>query len=262
MKLTAIVLLLFLISPPNEQYKLVSKIPLEGNLMTTDPLGNCYVVSKNRVYKYDKNGTLIKKYSNNNFAELASIDASNPYKILVFYQDFGKLLFLDNMLSDNGEPIDMMRSEFNQTTLAAHSFENGYWIYEPLLNELFKLSPGIDIIQQSGNLTRLLRQKINPNFLLEFNSRIYLNNPTTGILVFDQFGTYIKSIALKNLEHFQVKDDRIYFLKNQQLHTFYFQSLETDTTDLPIQENVKRIEVQKKRLYLLTNEALYIYQIN
>ena len=158
MKFFALILtFLSLLSPP-AQYTLIKKIDLPANKMTTDPLGNCYAESRNHLYKFDQDGNAVNNYSNNNFGKIASIDATNPYKVLVFYQSFGKLIFLDNMLSENGDPIDLIRSPYNQAILACHSFDNGFWVYEPLLNELIKLNKDINIVYQSGNLTSLLRQ--------------------------------------------------------------------------------------------------------
>jgi hypothetical protein len=244
-----------------QNYQLLKKIDVNASFMTTDALEHCYLISKNHVHKYNDKGELLKKYSNNNYAEIASIDASNPYKLLVFYQNFGKLLFLDNMLSDNGTPIDLFRSEYNQTSLACPSFENGYWIYEPILNSLVKLNTHLEVTQQTGNLSMLLRSKLNPNFLVELNSRVYLNNPKTGILVFDQFGTYLKTIAIPNLPTFQVKNDRIHYVKEQQLHTYYFKSLDTEITPLPISEDIQNVHIQKQKLFILTSNSLFIYQI-
>jgi len=88
-----------------------------------------------------------------------------------------------------------------------------------------------------------------------------LNDPKYGILVFDQYGTYLKTIAIKNLDRFQVLEDRIHYLSNDALVTYFMKTLESDTTELPISENLIDIQIQKKRMFLLTKESLNIYQI-
>jgi hypothetical protein len=79
--------------------------------------------------------------------------------------------------------------------------------------------------------------------------------------VFDQFGTYIKTIAIPHLDAFQVRGDRIHYLKDNQLHTYGFKSLDTEISPLPTIENIKQVHIQKQKMFIRTANSLCIYQI-
>lgn len=226
--------------------------------MSVDQLGNFYLVVKNNVIKYDKNGKRINQYSNQRYGEVSSIDATDPYKIVLFYEDFRIAIILDNQLSENGSPLDMQFSEFNQPILACRAYNTGIWTFDQLLCRLYRLNLSLEVNQSTGNLTQILGYKIEPNFMLEYNNNLYLNNPKTGILVFDQFGTYTKNIAITGLNKFQVTEKAIYFVQDELIKKYSFRSPEIESLPLP-EINIQAINVFGNRLFILANQELKIY---
>lgn len=241
-----------------ESYSLFKTIDAEARLISTDQLGNVYLVIKNDVYKYDRNGNKINQYSNNQYGRITSIDATDPYKIVVFYEDFRAIVILDNQLSENGSPLNLQFADFDQPILACRAYNTGIWLFDLLLHNIYRLTLGLKTIQTSGNLTQILGYNVNPNFMVEYNNTLYLNNPETGILVFDQFGTYIKNIAITGLSSFQVTETAIYYIDENKIAKYIFKNMETQTLALP-EENFSHLTVDKNRLFLLTENALKIY---
>ena len=92
----------------------------------------------------------------------------------------------------------------------------------------------------------------------EYNNALYLNNPETGILVFDQFGTYVKNINITGLESFQVTEKGIYYLENKKIKKYEFRNLAIDELPLP-QQNITGLAVDKNRLFVLTDKGVKIY---
>ena len=84
MKNKLIIFILFtaisIIATAQENYSLFKTIETEARLISSDQLGNVYLVVKNNIYKYDRNGGLINQYSNNRYGNISSIDATDPYK--------------------------------------------------------------------------------------------------------------------------------------------------------------------------------------
>ena len=87
--------------------------------------------------------------------------------------------------------------------------------------------------QQTGNLRTVLNVGLAPNYLLEYNNKVYLNNPSTGILIFDIYGTYHKTIPLKNLDHFQPINDWIYFSNDNRIHAQHTKTTELKEFEIP-----------------------------
>lgn len=177
---------------------------------TTDNLGNAYLINGPTIRKFDSHGIFQKEFSNKNFGAVSSVDATNALRIVLFYRDFNRVIFLDNTMSQNGDPVQLEALGFPLATLAAYSHDNGLWIYDQQNFELIRFNRSLQIEQRTGNLSQVLGiDSLQPDFILEKDNRLFLHNPSTGIMIFDIFGTYSKTIPVKDLKNFQVEDDNI-----------------------------------------------------
>ena len=217
-------------------YKLVKTIETESDFFTTDNQSNVYVVKGAELSKYDKNGKLLYKYSNKNFGSIDFVDASNMLKILVFYKAFSQVVFLDNTLSLNGEPISFDKIGFFQTQLACSSHNSNIWIYDQQNFALVQLSPTYEKLQQTANLNVLLNIELQPDFMAEYDNKVYVNNPSTGILIFDVYGTYYKTIPVKNAQRFQPIGDWVYYMDGTTAKAFNVKTTEEHRFDMPVSE--------------------------
>ena len=95
----------------------------------------------------------------------------------------------------------------------------------------------------------------NPIQLLVLSEKtIVMNNPKTGILFFDSFGTYIKTIGIRTSQKIQMDNQFIYYLKDNNLHRYDYKRM--DETIIPLRiENLKQVIVYKDRFILLTREG-------
>lgn len=241
--------------------KLFKSIPTQTSHFTTDHLGNSYLIKEDIIEKYDSTGKLFKTFSNKLLGKITLVDASNPLKLLLFYKDFSQIIFLDNMLSLSADPVRLSELELEQTQLACSSHNNGIWLYNQQNFELIRLDQNLQITQKTGNITQLTGLALNPNYLVEYNNRVYLNNPLTGILVFDIYGTYYKSIPIKNLNTFQVKDEDIVYHNNNTLKSFNIKMLNEETYPLPDSSAIL-VRSEKEHLFLLKKNSLDIYLNN
>lgn len=253
------ILALFISIAFTSDFTLVKSIPEEVNFITTDNLGNCYLVKEDILEKYDKDGNLLKNFSNKSLGKISSVDASNPMKILVFYKDFSKIIFLDNTLSLNGNIISLEELGLSQSQLACLSHNNGIWIYNPQNFELVRLDLDLKKQEQTGNINQIipLGAKLNPNFLIEYNNKVYLNNFESGILIFDSYGTFYKNVPIKNLESFQTMNDNIVFSKNNSITNFNTKTLVQDSVALPVRALSARVE--KDKLFIRAAKSVEIY---
>jgi hypothetical protein len=253
------IILLFILLPLGFSFKadrfvLHKRIYVQGNYFTTDNLGNCFIVDKDEITKYDGNGAVFNKFSIKAFGNVESIDATNPMKLMVFYKDFSKIVYLDNTLSLNGNPIDLEDYNLTQSKLICVSHSDGIWFYDQQKFEIIRLDKNLNPSQNTSNLNQLLGIELSPNFMCEYNNSVYLNNPATGILVFDIFGTYIKTIPLLNLSKFQVSNDAIYFIHNNKAISYNLKTLEQVEIKL---SDMKYTDIRiQKDMFFVKNEEL------
>jgi len=59
-------------------------VPVKGNALEVDNLGDVYVLANQDIIKYRSNGQFYRSYSNKSLGNISRIDASNPLKTLVF----------------------------------------------------------------------------------------------------------------------------------------------------------------------------------
>ena len=240
------------------KFKLIATIEIEADFFTTDNQSNLYVVKANELSKFDKTGKLVYKYSNKNLGNIDFVDASNMLKLLVFYKNFSQVVFLDNTLSLTGSPVGLDKDGFRQAQLVCSSHNNGIWIYDQQNFELLRLNQALEKIQQTGNLSLLLSIDLRPNFLVEYNNKLYLNKPASGILMFDIYGTYYKTIPIKNAPFFQPIGDVVYFIANKKVKTYNIKTAEEMEFELPLND-FKNFRLEMDALFLQTEKSIFVY---
>jgi hypothetical protein len=170
------------------------------------------------------------------------------------------MVILDNMLAPAGDPIQFGSMGYNQVSLICSSHNNGTWIYDKQNSELIRFDQSFQVTNQTGNISQQLLTEINPDFLIEQNNKVFLNDSTKGILVFDVYGTYNKTIPLKGLYHFQTDNDLIIFFKDGKLNSYNMKTLEEGKIFFP-ELQVLDARTEKEKLYLLKQKSLDIYNV-
>jgi len=204
-----------------------------GSRIVSDNLGNIYVLAKSSLMKYDAEGNFQCSYTELKDGLITNIDVSDPLKIIIFNADFGKIKFLDNKLSLKKDPVSLSDLGYNNASLVATSYDNGFWLFDPLSNQLVRFDVNLQMTQQSGNISDLIGHEFKPDFMVEYNNMVYLNDPLYGIFVFDRYGTYMKTIPVKNIPAFQIFSDRIFYLDKNILKSLDLKTYEEKTVQLP-----------------------------
>lgn len=241
-----------------DKLSLLNTIELQSQLITTDKLGNLYAATNQEIFKYDSNGKLLQKNSIKSIGNIFTLDVSNPMKILAFYRDYNKVLFLDNMLAPSGSTIDLSSLGFDQATLVCSSHDNSIWLYNSLNFEIVRMDPALKITHQSGNIAQLTGNAVKPIVLFENNNKVYLCDSIAGVLVFDVFGTYIKTIPIKSITDLQVENNIMYFLDEKGFGSFNVDLLEQNEIALP-EKGIKQIRLQKNRVFIRFQNKINFY---
>jgi hypothetical protein len=259
--LFAIAISFFLFSFSGEgKWKRNGTVKYSADFFTTDNIGNIYAVKNDEVVKFNSSGELLKKYSNKKLGKIYSVDASNALRVLVYYKDFSVIVILDSQLTPNGENIQLESLQLEQSDLACISFNNGVWLFNRQNMELVRLDEALNKVVGTGNLNRILNIELHPNFMMEYNGYVYLNNPSEGILVFDIYGTFYKTIPLKNLNSFQPRDLEIYFFQENKLWDYHTKELWQIDLQLP-DTSIISARTEKGIYYLQYKDSVSIYSL-
>jgi hypothetical protein len=236
-------------------------VKTDADKITSDNLGNVYLIKDESIFKYDSLGVLQKTFNNKTFGAITSADATNALRIVLFYKDFNRVVTLDNTLSQNGEALTLETIGFPLASLVAASHDNGLWIYDMRNFELIRLNRNMQEEHRSGNLSQILGIELQPNFMIEKDNRVFVNNPGTGILVFDVFGTYSKTIPVLNLKSFQVRDDAVVYYKDYHLQMDFIKLNDHIDFTSPLGDTAtKDMRMERNAIFVLNNKGLDIYK--
>lgn len=222
-----------------------------------DAFGNIYAIHEMQITKYNPKGILQKKFSTKRYGRIDFVDAMNPLKILVYYKDFQQLLFLDNQLTQTSDMISLEKLGYEQASLVCSSANNSFWVYDKQNNELVRFDSEMKPIVKTGNIKRILDIDIKPNFMKEHNNYLYLNCPAEGILVFDIYGTFYKTVPLKKLKDFEIVNGDIFYFENRTLKQYQAQTFNTIEKLFP-DSLIKQVFWQNDKFYKVYQDSLIV----
>ena len=243
-----------------QELRLSNTIEGDFDFMTTDHIGRLYLAKSHELFLYSTEGELIYQFSDLSKGDIVHLDASNPMKLLLFYPEYSQIVFLDNTLSKTREHVDLatLDLELELAQLACGSFDNGFWVYDPIDFSLVRFDQGLNVTNEVANINQLVGADINPTQMIELNSWLYMNDPEFGVFVFDSFGTYSKLIPIPLADYIQVRENGLFLLVENCLLKYDPLTFETSDIELPV-EDYRAVRIEKNRLFLLQDTAVLIF---
>lgn len=240
-------------------FTLVKRIPVEAKDMQSDRLGNLFVVSKsNQLYKFSPDGKPLSTLNYKYLGNISQVDPTNPLEVYVFYKELNQVLFLDNNLAYRGE-MSLNELGIGQASAIARSYDNGIWAFDQADLQLKKLDKKGDILQVSGNVKQFTNGSVSPNYLYDNNEFVFVNDSAVGILVFNVFASYVRTIPIKGCLDFKIIGDELYYKKDRQLRTYHLKTFTESVFTLPDTSFTQEISIEKERLYLMKPDAVEIW---
>ncbi len=226
----------------------------------TDHLGNIYFIDRHKIIKVEAEPYRILEYGSFAAGPVTSADVSNPLQIMLFYRDFNRVIFLDNKLSRLRAPVNLSDLGIEQAVLVCSSGRGGLWVFSDRDNRLIYFDDQLRLTHQSMILGSIAGSLGKPVFMTESQNQLYLHIPRKGILVFDRFASYLKTIPYSGPEQFQVMGGEIIYFSDGELHSLDIDSGEEEILELPdIKTNYAML--QPKHLFLLSGKKFVVYRI-
>lgn len=258
---TLVILLLLHVLPTQAQERRIIKGAFDA--FTTDEMGNVYALRGDVLELYNSKGGSWLRNSVKTFGRITHLDAFYSLKPMVFSTEQGQLAVLDNTLSLQGSVINLPRDGYPQVVLACMSVQNCFWFFDQRELALVRVDAQLRKLANTGRIDQLLGIPVAPIAMQEFDSRLYVNDPKEGILVFDLFGTYAKTIPLKGIESFEVRNGLMYYFLGGQLFTYDMRSFAITEHPLAadLQGKVLEVRVERDRLYQRTKDRIVIDEV-
>lgn len=240
-------------------FSFINTYDTKANSMAVDNFGNFYAASNNDVLKFSPDGKFLYRYGEFKYGKIGMIDVSNPMKMMLFYNDFMTVVILDRYLV----PINtynLFDLGYQNVSAVASSTDGRIWFYDNIDFKLKKLDEAGKIFRESQQLNLVIDQTPNPNFMIERDNKVYLNDSAIGVMVFDIFGSYEKTIPIKGLKKFQILQDQVVYFENGMLKSYNAFTLENKILALPDTSGVALAVLEKNRLGIMKAEKIDFYK--
>lgn len=249
----------FKVQQQTQSFSFLTAIKLTAKTFYTDNLGNFYAVTpNNRLYKYGRSGALLSTLNYNYTGNITQVDASNPMEVVVFYKELNRVVFLDNNLAYRGE-INLEKAGVIQAAAIARAYDNNIWVFDQGDLQLKKVTKQQVVEQMSGNIKQYHTGQTTVSFLYDNNDRVFLVDSNNGVMLFNVFASYIKTLPLKGVTEPKVLGNYFFYTKNGLLHRYNWQNAQNSSFALPDTTALLKISIEKERLYIQKTDSFFIY---
>ncbi|HWB64421.1 MAG TPA: hypothetical protein VG603_12975 [Chitinophagales bacterium] len=240
-------------------FTFLGSYPVKAGFVTVDNFSNFYTIGDTKLFKYTPDGQFLYPYEEVKYGKIGMIDVTNPMKILVFYPDVMTVVTLDKFLSPL-TTYNFLNLGYQSITAVASSIDGRLWFYDNTDLKLKKIDETGTIFQESQPLNLMVDAVPNPNFMLEKDQLVYVNDPNIGIMVFDIYGAYIKTIPIKGLTKFQVFQQQVIYFEAGKLNAYSMVTLGLKSLTLPDSTDVVMAAILKDRLAILKSDKVDFYK--
>ena len=171
------------------QLRLIKKIDGDFPDFVVDVPGNIFLINNaGQIKKLSINFDSVGMYSNEKqYGNISSVDATNPLKILVYYNDYITTVLLGRFLEVRNV-IDLHSYGILQSKGITQSYDNNYWLYDEWDRKIKKINEYGKVLLESADFSMLLKKSFIPSYLVDVNGLLYLYDYHCGWLVFDHYG--------------------------------------------------------------------------
>lgn len=226
--------------------------------ISKDRNGNVYFLAPNRsLLRIDSLGNPLGTFSPPSRGRIASIDAWNPMKILLFYEDRQELFLLDRFLRPIGNTTLNDINYRGTAKAAALASDDSFWLFDETNLTLSKLNMQLRKVTIETPLNLILeKERFNVRQLREYQNMVYMLD-ANGIFVFDNLGNYKRKLPITGVSYISFLGNELYFVQDGALQ---FINLYTSARrTLPLHKPYATALASEGQLYLFGTRTMDIY---
>jgi hypothetical protein len=228
---------------------------------TVDNLGNIYVLNKdNQLKKVSPQGDSLAVFNDvRRYGKIASVDATNPLKILVYYREFSTIIELDRFLNIVNT-IDLRKLNILQARAVALAYDNNIWVFDELETTLKRIGDDGSLVDRTTDFRQLFDSVPDPSVIRDQNGLVYLYDPVRGVYLFDHYGTLKSHLDFRGWQDFDVIDKNLLGRDDKKFYRYQPGTLNMQEEAIPaVYAGASRILITPNIIYVLKNTGLEIY---
>lgn len=234
--------------------------PVAARLMSTDKVGNLYVVKDNNILiRYNAQGDSDRVFNEIKKGNITQIDAGNPLRILVFFQEYQLVVVLDNMLSKK-QVIRLNNLGLYNVSSIANSADGSIWACDAAQGTLLKIDDKPSI-RFSTPLRSVLEDAVNFQFMMEDERMLYAADSSSGVYKFDLYGFY-NTLYHVPVNEFQWINQQLIYWHAPDLVAYHTEQLREKKRHIPNPETVLQVRVDRNRLFVRRAHQIELYRLD
>lgn len=234
-----------------QQFTIAEEYDHIRGLQGLDALGNIYAIQNGVLYKYTPEGQEFS-YSNRQAGSALSVYFADPLNVLVFFPDFGHVLFLDKNLSEKKMFRGQSLHHTDLPSVICYSLKNGFWTWFPQSFQLSRFDYSGKKEIESPDLSMQFPAMGEVAFMAEADNRLFV--AANGIWVFDQHANFIFHIPHIQTRHFQVIGQKVFYMSEGKLFSYDF-FLKKETVFLLPEKNPEAFFVKSNNILFLQTQT-------
>jgi hypothetical protein len=231
--------------------------------ISVDRKGSVYLLDPKRsLFMLDSTGKPVNTFSPPSRGRITAVEAWNPMKLFLFYEDRQELMLLDRFM----RPIASTRLTdlgfMGNVRAATLTSDDSFWLF----NESdFTLSK-IDLRYQKPIIETPLdlildKARFDVRFMREYQNMVYLLDYNGGVYVFDNLGNYKKKLPFTGVAYIGFSGNELYFVKDNQLHFFDLYQLQERILPLPADKVYLSALISEGLVYLFSKDQADVYRL-
>ena len=230
---------------------------------TVDNIGELYIITPdNQLKKYNEKGDSVGVFNQvTKYGKLAYVDAQNPWKAILFYQNFSTIVLLDKYLNVLTS-IDLRKKNIFDVHAVTTSYDNNIWLYDEQENKLKKIDDNGNILSETVDFRLLFDPVPTPQKIIDRDGFVYLYDPQKGVYIFDYYGSFKSKLTFLHWSDIEVIGKNIYGFDKDNLFKYSPPLPDFTTYALPAPlEEAHSLKFSNHKMYILKNKQLSIYSL-
>lgn len=244
-------------------FRFLKKIEYPISSFTVDNLGEIYIINTdNQLKKYNEKGDSVGVFNQvAKYGKLSYVEAQNPWKAILFYQNYSTVVLLDKYLNVLTN-INLRQQNIFKVKAVTTSYDNNIWLYDEQENKLKKIDDTGNKIFESVDFRLLFDSVPTPQKIIDADGFVYLYDPEKGLYVFDYYGSFKNRLPFLDWTDVTVIDKSIYGFDKSNLYRYTPPLPDIKKYILPSAlKNNSSLKVINNRIYILKNQQLEIYSL-
>ena len=247
----------------SDAFHFIQQIPFPVSNFSVDNIGELYLITPgNQLKKYGPKGDSVGVFNQvTKYGKLTYVNAENPWKTILFYQNFSTIVLLDKYL-DVITSINLRMQNIFRVQAVTTSYDNNIWLFDEQDNKLKKIDDNGNILLASVDFRLLFDSAPDPVKITDHDGFVYLYDPEKGVYIFDYYGTFKSKLSFLHWTNIEVIGKNIYGFDKENLYKYSPPIPDFTTYKLPaeLQDN-SSIKISNYRMYVLKNDHLSIYSL-